>query len=74
MVPELSTIVLSLLKMGGPWVMVSVFLVLYWLERKSKEQLSEKLFNLALEQVKKDMEVLQILEQVRRDVDAIRRG
>jgi hypothetical protein len=66
-------IIKELLKLGIPWIVTAIFVWLYWDERKKKDQLADKLFELGMAQVKKDTEVHQALQLVQRDVEEIRR-
>jgi hypothetical protein len=63
----------ALLKMGAPWVVTALAVVLFWLERKRSNSLADQLYQLGLAQVEKDAEVHATLESVRRDLDEIRR-
>lgn len=69
----LGPVISALLKMGAPWVITAVFVVLFVAERKRKDQLADKLYDLGMASVKRDTEVHATLENVRRDLDEIRR-
>lgn len=69
----LGPVISALLKMGAPWVITAVFIVLFVAERKRKDQLADKLYDLGMAGVKKDTEVHATLENVRRDLEEIRR-
>ena len=69
----LGPIIGALLKMGAPWVITAVFIVLFITERRGKDKLSDKLYDLGMAQVKKDMEVHHTLTEVRRDMEDIKR-
>jgi len=68
-----TTLIASLLKLGAPWVMVAILLYLFLIERKRKDELADKLFDLGMASVKKDTEVHSVLQIVQKDVDEIRR-
>ena len=68
-----SATIVTLLKMGAPWVMVAILLYLFIAERKRKDELADKLFELGMESVKRDTEVHHVLVEVRKDVEDIRR-
>lgn len=69
----LGPIIGVLLKMGAPWVITAVFIVLFLAERKRKDQLSDKLYDLGMAQVEKDVEVHHTLIEVRKDMEDIKR-
>jgi hypothetical protein len=69
----LGPILAVLLKMGAPWVITAVFCVLFVTERKKNNEVSEKLFQLGMAQVKTDTEFHQTLDQVKKDTEEIRR-
>jgi hypothetical protein len=69
----MDALIATLLKLGAPWVMTAILLVLFVAERKRKDDLADKLYDLGLAQVKKDTEVHTTLELVRKDVEEIRR-
>jgi len=63
----------ALLKMGAPWVITAVFIVLFWTERKQKDQLADKLYELGMAMTKTNTEFSLTLRKVERDIDDIRR-
>lgn len=69
----LGPVISALLKMGAPWVITAVFVLLFVAERKRVAELADKLYELGLAQVKKDTEVHNALAEVRRDLEEIRR-
>lgn len=69
----LGPVISALLKMGAPWIITAVFLVLFITERKRKEQLADKLYDLGIVGVKKDAEIHAALENVCRNLVEIRR-
>ena len=69
----LGPIVSALLKMGAPWVITAIFVVLFAAERKKKDELSDKLYDLGVAGIKKDMEVHATLNIVCRDLEELRR-
>ena len=68
-----TTLIASLVKLGAPWVMVAILLYLFLIERKRKDELADKLFDLGMASVKKDTEVHVTLQSVQKDVEEIRR-
>jgi predicted branched-subunit amino acid permease len=69
----LGPILSALLKMGAPWVITAVFIVLFWTERKQKDQLADKLYELGMAMTKTNTEFSLTLRKVERDIDDIRR-
>jgi hypothetical protein len=80
----MDSVVASLLKAGPAYLLAAVLLaILIWLARTWRadtklrdakiDALADKLYDVALQGVKKDTEVLATLEAVRRDVDEVRR-
>jgi hypothetical protein len=78
----MDSLIASLLKAGPAYILAAVLLWILISDRKAcrehlKERdakidaLADKLYEVALEGVKKDTEVLATLEQVRRDVDRL---
>ena len=53
--------------------MVAILLVLLISERKKKDELADKLYDLGMASVRKDTEVHTTLQAVQRDVEEIRR-
>ena len=68
-----TTLVASLLKLGAPWVMVAILLYLFIAERKRKDEMADKLYELAISQVKVNTETKRSIESVEKDVDDISR-
>lgn len=68
----LGPVVAALLKMGAPWVMVAVFVLLFFAERKRKDELADKLYDLGLAMTKTNTEVQSTLQLVQRDIEAIK--
>lgn len=62
-----------MLKMGAPWVLSAVFILLFLQERKRGGELADKLYDLGIAQVRKDGEVHATLKDVQRDLEEIRR-
>jgi len=62
-----------LLKMGAPWVITAVFIILFWTERKQKDQLADKLYELGMAMTKTNTEFSLTLRKVEHDIDDIRR-
>lgn len=69
----LGPVVGALLKMGAPWVITAVFVVIYLAERKRKDQLADKLYDLGMAMTKTNTEVQNTLKNVQKDLDEIRR-
>jgi hypothetical protein len=79
------SVVATLLKAGPAYLLAAVLLVIMiWDRRTCREEraardakidaLADKLYDVALQGVRKDTEVLSTLEAVRRDVDEVRRS
>lgn len=69
----LGPVISALLKMGAPWVITAVFVVLFIAERKRKDQLADKLYDLGMAMTKTNTEVHGTLQNVQRDLEDIRR-
>ena len=69
----LGPLISALLKMGAPWVITAVFVVLLLAERKRKDQLADKLYDLGIAMTKTYTEFHQTLKNVQKDLDEIRR-
>jgi hypothetical protein len=59
--------------MGAPWIITAVFIVLFIAERKRKDQLADKLYDLGMAMTKTNTEFNLTLQNVERDIDEIRR-
>lgn len=81
----MDSVVATLLKAGPAYLLAAVLLaIMIWDRRTYREEkkardakidaLADKLYDVALQGVKKDTEVLGTLEAVRRDVDEVRRS
>ena len=62
----------ALLKMGAPWVIVAVFIVLFFAERKRKDELADKLYDLGIAMTKTNTETHGTLQLVKNDLEAIK--
>ena len=71
--PIFSSIVAPLLKLGAPWIMVVVFLALFVMEKKLKEEMSNKLYELGMAVVKSNTEAQLMLKSVEKELMEIRR-
>ena len=70
-----SSLLKGLLESGAPWgILCAVLLAAVVALWRRSVTLSDKLYDLAVSQVKKDEQVHSTLEQVRRDVEEIRRS
>lgn len=69
----LGPVISALLKMGAPWIVCSVFIILFMAERKRKDQLADKLYDLGMAMTKTNTEFNGTLQKVERDLDEIRR-
>lgn len=69
----LGPLLTALIKLGAPWIIVAVFVVLFWFERKKSSQLADKLFELGMSMAKSNTEVNSTLRNVERDVDDLSR-
>lgn len=70
----LGPVVAALLKMGAPWMVCCVFIILFCAERKSKDQMAGKLYDLGMAMTKTNTEFNGTLNKVERDLDEIRRA
>jgi hypothetical protein len=68
----LGPVVSALLKMGAPWIIVAVFVVLFMAERKRKDELADKLYDLGLAMTKTNTEVHGTLQLVQKDLELIK--
>lgn len=68
----LGPVISALLKMGAPWVIVAIMLVLFVAERKRKDELADKLYDLGMAMTKTNTEVNGTLQVVQRDIEAIK--
>lgn len=68
----LGPVIASLLKLGAPWVITTVFIVLFVAERKRKDELADKLYDLGLAMTKTNTEVHGTLRLVQRDLEVIK--
>jgi hypothetical protein len=64
----------ALIKQGGPWLVMAIFVILFWFERKRKDELADRLYELGMASVKRDTQIHTALVEVRRDLDEIRRS
>lgn len=71
---DVGTLIAALIKLGGPYVVSAVFVALYFLERKSKEDLARQLYELGVQMAKTNAEFTGALRNVERDLEAIRRN
>lgn len=69
----LGPVIGTLLKMGAPWVITAVFIVLYIMEKKDKTKLADKVYDLAITMTKINTEFGMTLQNVEKDVEEIRR-
>jgi len=69
----MEAVIAAMLKLGAPWVVAAIFVLLFVQERKRGGELADKLFDLGMAQVKKDGDVHATLQGVQRDLDEIRR-
>ena len=68
-----TTIIAALLKLGAPWILAAAFLVLFIAERKKKDQLADKLFELGMAITSAVTEFQGTLHNVERDLEDIKR-
>jgi hypothetical protein len=68
----LGPVVAALLKLGAPWIIVAVFIILFLTERKRKDELADKLYDLGLAMTKTNTEVHGTLQLVQRDLESIK--
>jgi len=68
----LGPVITALLKLGAPWIVVAVFVILFLAERKRKDELADKLYDLGLAMTKTNTEVHSTLQLVQRDLEAIK--
>lgn len=68
-----TTLVAGLLKLGAPWIMVAILLYLFLAERKRKDELADKLYDLGTGMIKLHTEFKNTLHTVEKDVEEIRR-
>lgn len=69
----LGPVISALLKMGAPWVITAVFVMLFWSERNQKDALANKLYDLGMAMTKANTEVSLTLRKVEHDIEEIRR-
>jgi len=69
----LGPVISTLLKMGAPWVITAVFIVLYVLEKRDKADLADKVYKLAIDSNKINTELVLQMRNIEKDVDEIRR-
>ena len=69
----MTPVIAALLKLGAPWIITAVFIILFMTERKSKDQLADKLYDLGIAMTKVNTEFSLTLQNVEKDVEEIRR-
>ena len=69
----LGPLLAALIKLGAPWIITSVFILLFVAERKKKDQLADKLFELGMAMTKTNTEFTSTLRNVEKDLDDISR-
>jgi len=70
----LGPVISALLKMGAPWVITAVFVMLFWAERTQKDALANRLYDLGMAMVKTNTEMGLTLRKVEHDIEEIRRN
>lgn len=69
----LGPVIAAMVKLGAPWIICAVFVVLFVAERKKKDQLADRLFDLAVKVTEKTTEFNVTMKTVERDIDEITR-
>jgi hypothetical protein len=62
----------ALLKMGAPWLITAVFIILFVAERKRKDELADKLYDLGVSVTRTNVEVHVTLQNVQKDIEEIK--
>jgi len=69
----LGPIIAALFKLGAPWIMVAVLLILYLRERKETKEWSQQVVGLSQSMVKATSEFNATLRSIGSDVEELRR-
>jgi len=70
----LGPVITALLKLGAPWIVCAVFIILFINSQKRINQLADKLYDLGMAMTKTNTEFNGTLQKVERDLDEIRRS